>query len=923
MGETPNLAARLQALADPNAIVITDNTRRLAGDRFTYRDLGNVAIKGYDAPARIWQVTGTVHAADSFALLRPDMLSRKESAHGIDSPSLVGRAQELGLLQDCWAQVTEGEGRVVLLMGDPGIGKSRLVQTLIASIESEFHVLLELRCSEYHANSPLHPVISLLWNVLSWSRQDSDETRLEKLAAFCSRYQVSSTEGLPLLISLLSLPPSKNFQLPPMSPGRQKQRTLQTLLGAVIALGAERPVFAVVEDVHWIDPTTMEFLTLLVDQVPTVRLFVLLTARFPYRPPWPPHSHVMPIVLSRLTRRQSGEMVARVAGTRTLPPDVAAQIVAKTDGVPLYVEELTKMVLESGWVRVLEEQPALAGPCQTLAIPTTLQDSLTARLDRLASAKDIAQLCATLGREFSYALLKSVSSMDEPRLQRELSRLVEAEFLYQRGTPPDSKYVFKHALIREAAYDSLLKSTRHQYHQRIARVMVSEFSAEAEAQPEFVAMHFTEGGEAAAAVQWWQRAGRRAFSHAAYMEAATHFTRGLDLLKSMPVSAERDQQELALEVELGYALIPVRGWSATETARAFTRAGELCRQSDETPVHFRALWGLGAFHFVRGDQRQARQVAEHCLLVAGQGSDVDAIMEAHYLSGITACVMGDFVAGQSELEECVRIYGTGKREAHRVLYGQDVKASALGWLAMARWTCGRPDEALECANEGLELVRDAPKSFLLARGLAAVGFVHIFRGDPQAPDSPLQAAIALCAEQGFTYFRAVVSAFHGANLAHQGRTQEGISLMQEDLLTLRTIGSELLFTLIYANLASAHLVLRQIDEGLAAVDEGLDCAARSGERWAEAELFRIRGHLLREKGLDEAAHAEKCFTQALEIARRQQAKSYELRAAIGLAELWRQQGRTAESQALLVEATGEWPEALQTPTCLPRGECAT
>ena len=502
--------------------------------------------------------------------------------------------------------------------------------------------------------------------------------------------------------------------------------------------------------------------------------------------------------------------------------------------------------------------------------------------------------------------------MDEPRLQRELSRLIEAEFLYQRGTPPDSKYVFKHALIREAAYDSLLKSTRHQYHQRIARVMVSEFSAEAEAQPEFVAMHFTEGGEAAAAVQWWQRAGRRAFSHATYMEAATHFTRGLDLLKSMPASAERDQQELALEVELGYALIPVRGWSATETARAFTRAGELCRQSDETPVHFRALWGLGAFHFVRGDQRQARQVAEHCQLVAGQGSDVDAIMEAHYLSGITACVMGDFAAGQSELEECVRIYGTGKREAHRVLYGQDVKASALGWLAMARWTCGRPDAALECANEGLELVRDAPKSFLLARGLAAVGFVHIFRGDPQGPDSPLQAAIALCAEQGFTYFRAVVSAFHGANLVQQGRTQEGISLMQEDLLALRTIGSELLFTLIYANLASAHLVLRQIDEGLAAVDEGLDCAARSGERWAEAELFRIRGHLLREKGLEEVAHAEKCFTQALEIARGQQSRSYELRAAIGLAELWRQQGRTAESRALLVEATAEWPESLQT-----------
>ncbi len=357
LGETPNLAARLQALAEPNAIVIADSTRRLAGDQFTYRDLGNVSIKGFDVPVHVWQVTGTTRGSDSFAVLRPDMPPRKETPAGVGPTPIVGREQERGLLHDCWEQVTEGQGRVVLLTGDPGIGKSRLVQTLSADIERESHVLLELRCSEYHANSPLYPVVSLLWNVLSWRRGDSDEIRLEKLAAFCARYQVSPTEGLPLLISLLSMPPSKRFPLPPMSPEREKQRTLQTLLGAVIALAAERPVFAVVEDLHWVDPTTMEFLTLLVDQVPTVRLFVLLTARFPFRPPWPPHSHVTPVVLTRLTRRQAGEVVARVAGSRLLPPDVVSQIVAKTDGVPLYVEELTKAALESGVVRAPGDGP--------------------------------------------------------------------------------------------------------------------------------------------------------------------------------------------------------------------------------------------------------------------------------------------------------------------------------------------------------------------------------------------------------------------------------------------------------------------------------------------------------------------------------------------------------------------------------------
>ncbi len=912
LGETPNLAARLQALAEPNAIVIAESTRRLAGDRFTYRDLGNVSIKGFAVPARAWQVTGIARGSEGFAVLRPDMPSRRERAAVVGPAPLVGREQERGLLHDYWEQVSEGQGRVVLLMGDPGIGKSRLVQTLIADIEPEPHVLLELRCSEYHANSPLYPVVSLLRNVLRWGRGDSDETRLDKLAVFCARYQVLPAEGLPLLISLLSMPPSKRFPLPPMSPERQKQRTLQTLLGAVIALSAERPVFAVVEDLHWIDPTTMEFLTLLVDQVPTVRLFVLLTARFPFRPPWPPHSHVTPIVLTRLTRRQAGELVARVAGSRPLPSDVISEIVAKTDGVPLYVEELTKMALESGVVQAPGAGPPLASTPPWLAIPTTLQDSLTARLDRLASARVIAQLGATLGREFSYALVRSVANVDEPRLQQELARLTDAELLYQRGTPPDATYVFKHALIQEAAYHSLLKSARHQYHRRIAEVMARDFPAEAEAQPEYVAMHFTEGGDGVSAVQWWQRAGRRAFGRAAYAEATAHFTKGLDLLASMPASAERDQRALALEVELGYALIPVRGWAAADTARAFTRAGELSRQIGDTTVHFRALWGLGAFHFVRGDQRQAHQVAEQCMLVAGKTNDVDAIMEAHYLSGITSCVMGDFVSGQRELEECVRIYGTGKREAHRVLYGQDVKASALGWLAMARWTCGRPDEALDCANESLDFVRDATQPFLLARGLAGVGFVHVFRGDPQGPDSPLQAAIALCTEQGFVYFRAVVSAFHGANLVRLGRTQDGVLVMQENVRALRTVGSELLFTLIFAHLASAHLTLAQFDEGLAAVDDGLECVERNGERWAEAELHRIRGRLLRARGLQDAAQVEACFSDALQIARRQQAKSYELRAAMDLAQLWRQQGRTAEARALLAEAIGAWPEAMQT-----------
>jgi len=911
LGETPNLAARLQSLAAPDGVVIADGTRRLAGDRFTYQNLGVFPIKGFVAPVQVWQVTGTAAVAEAFATLRPDP-SRRPPPATVGPTPLVGRDQELGLLHDSWEQVIEGQGRVVLIMGDPGIGKTRLVQTMVADVADRPHVLLELRCSEDRANSPLYPVISLLWSVLGWSRGDSDATRLDKLVEFCERYRISTAEGLPLLASLLSLPPSPRFPAAPMSPERQKQRTLQTLLDAVLAVAAEHPVLAVVEDLHWIDPTTQELLTLIVAQVATVRLLALLTARFHFRAPWQPHSHLTPIVLTRLTRRQAGELVSHVAGTRVLAAEVVGQIVARADGVPLYVEELTKMVVETALASAIQGVPESAGAPRSPAIPATLQDSLMARLDRLNGGKALAQLCATLGREFSYALLREVSDLDDAGLDRELDRLVEAEFLYQRGTPPDATYVFKHALIREAAYESLLRSSRKQHHRRNALAMVSQFASESAAQPEYVAMQFTEAGELGDAVRWWQSAGRRAFSRAAYAEAAAHFTKGLALLTSTPGSAERDQRELEVQVELGYALIPLRGWAASETAAAFTRAGELCRSIGETPVRFRALWGLGAFHFVRGDQRRAREVADQCLTVSRGYNDVDARIEAHYLSGIVLCTMGEFVPGQRELEASVRIYGTERRDVHRVLYGQDAKASALGWLAMARWVCGRPDEALGAAEEGLAFIRDAAPPFLLARALAAVGFVRVFRGEPQGQDSPLEAAIALCAEQGFKYFHAVVSAFHGASLAQSGRAPEGIAVMQANVVGLRNVGSELLFTLIFANLASALLAEGRTQEGLTAIDEGLACVERNGERWADAELHRIRGQLLLARGMPDAVGAEACFQRALKIARGQGARAYELRAATDLAQLWSRHAKGRQAMSLLEEVLGAWTDGMRT-----------
>ncbi len=894
LGETPNLAARLQAVAGPDCIVIAETTRRLINAVFECRDLGAVSVGGFANPVHAWQVVKEERSRPRFSA--HDSTRRPYATVApVEARPLIGRLQELGLLRDCWKQVREGRGQVVLVTGDAGIGKSHLVRALVAQLANEPHAYLECRCSALFANSPLYPVVALFPTVLGWARDDRSDARFTKLEAFCARHQLPAAEAIPLLVSLLSLPASDRFPLRSMSPERQRQRTLELVVAIVLSFAREKPLVMVVEDLHWIDPTSTQLLAMLMDQVPTVTLYVLLTARPDFEAPWPHRSYVKPLALTPLAPNETTAMVDYLASGKPLPPEVLSEIVSRTDGVPLFVEELTKMVLESDLVEAQEDRYALTGPLPPLAIPTTLQDSLVARLDRLASAKPLAQLCATLGREFSYPLLQAVSGLEDVPLQRSLAQLIHAEFLHQHDTVSEAVYTFKHALIQEAAYQSLLKSRRQQYHERIARVMCDRFTSDAEANPEVVALHHTQAGDIDEAIDWWQKAGQHAFRHASYPEAIAHYSTGLRALASLPDERRRNQSELALQVDLGYSLIPLRGWGALETAQAFRRAGELSRQIGDTPSQFRALWGLGAFHFVRGDQHKALEVAEQCLDLAGQSQDEDALIEAHYLTGIARCVRGDFIRGSADLEACIRLYGSETRHAHRVLYGQDAKASALGWLAMAKWVLGHPDEALTLANEGLALVRDAPQPFLVARGLAAVGFIHLFRREPRAADAKLGETLALCAEEGFTYFHAVVSAFKGANLVLLGDTRAGIELMQASMRSLRAMGSELLLTLVSADLASAQFELGQVDEGLATLAAGLRLLEQNGERWVESELHRIRGELVlaREENLGQA---ELHFRKALQLAREQHATSYELRAATALAQHCNQTGKNGEAK---------------------------
>jgi class 3 adenylate cyclase len=599
LGDTPNLAARLQGIAAPDTLVISAATFQLLEGFFACQPLGTPLLKGFAQPLAVYRV-----------LYESMARSRLEAVGSAGLTPLVGREQEIRLLQERWAQVKEGVGQVVLLSGEAGIGKSRLVQMLTAQVASEPQAwLTPCQCSPYHQHTALYPLIDLLERVaLRFEREESPPQKLRKLEGFLVQYGLPLPETVPLFTTLLSLPLPAAYVPLTLSPEQQKQQTLRALLTILLRIAAQQPVLFVMEDLHWVDPSTLELLTLLVDQGPTARILALMTYRPDFSPPWTGRSHLTPVTVTRLPTRQAVEVIRQVAQGKVLPPEVVEQIVAKTDGVPLFVEELTKMVLESGLLQEQEDRYALTGPLPALAIPATLHDSLMARLDRLATVKAIAQLGATLGREFAYDLLQAVSPWDEATVQRGLYQLVEAEFLYQLGLPPQATYRFKHALIQEEAYQSLLRSTRQQHHQRIAQVLESQFPDTAQTQPELVAHHYTEAGLNGHAVPYWQRAGQRASERSAYMDAIAHLTQGLSRLEPLPDTPEHAQQELVVQMTLGPVLMAIKGGGAPEVERVYTRARELCERVGEPSELFRVLWGVWYIYNLRGEHQRAREL---------------------------------------------------------------------------------------------------------------------------------------------------------------------------------------------------------------------------------------------------------------------------------------------------------------------------
>jgi class 3 adenylate cyclase/predicted ATPase len=880
LGDTPNIAARLQGLAEPNAVVMSAATHRLVQGLFECQAWGPQTLKGFSTPLAVYQV-----------MKESEVQSRFEVAVRAGLTPLAGREEEMGLLLSCWEHVKAGEGQVIFLNGEAGIGKSRLLQELKEQVGRDDCTKIEFRCSPHYHNTALYPVIEHIQRFLQFHRADTPQEKLGKLERVLKEYHLPLQEVTPLFAALLSLPHPDQYPPINLTPQKQRQKTQEALVAWLLEEGEKKATLAAWEDLHWADPSTLELLRLFLAQAPTSRLLTLLTFRPEFSPPWGMRPHFAQLTLNRLERRQVEGMITGVMGGESLPPEVVEQIVNKTDGVPLFVEELTKMMLESGLLRKRGNSYELSDPLPPLAIPATLQDSLMARLDRLSTVREVAQLGATLGREFTYELLEAVWPGEQATLQRGLMQLVEAELVYQRGLPPQTKYIFKHALIQETAYHSVLKSRRQQYHAQIAQVLEERFPETQETQPELLAHHYTEAGLDVQAIPYWQSAGQRASRRSAHVEAIGHLTKALELLNTVSDAPERNKQELALQIALGASLLATKGFAAPEAGAAYTQARELCQQVGDPAQLFFVLMGLRIFYLVRGEIHTAQAIGEQFLQLAQNAADPAFLLEAHYALGVPLTLLGEFGSARIHLEQSAALYDPQRHHSHAFLYGLDPGVTSLTFAPLSLWALGYPEQSLAMSHKGLTLAQQLAHPHSLAFALTFAAFLHQHRREEKIVQELVETAIALSREQGFALWSAVGLIFRGWALVEQGQSEEGIAQIREGLTAWRATGAEGYRTRYLAMLAEAYGKVDKSEEGLTALAEAFAMVEKTGERWHEAELYQLKGKLLltqegksqtskgksekskvpkpKSQSPDPQSEAEACFLKAIDIAQRQ------------------------------------------------------
>jgi class 3 adenylate cyclase/predicted ATPase len=906
VGKTPNLAARLQAIAEPNTVVIADGTRKLLGNLFELEDLGTPELKGISGAERAW------------AVVRPSSAeSRFDALHAGGLTELVGRQEELDLLMRRWSKVIAGEGQVVLLSGEAGIGKSRLTAALMERLATEPHTRHRYFCSPQHTDSPLYPIINHTQRAARFTQNDDARAKLDKLDAVLMQ-SFTPLQDRALFAELLSLPNDGRYPTIDLTPQQRRQRTFEVLTAQSFALAEQSPMLMIFEDAHWLDPTSLEVLGRGIDRMRAACILLIITYRPEFEPPWVGRPYVTTLTLNRLGERDSAVLIDRLAGNIALPASLRADIIERTDGIPLFVEEMTKAVLEAeteGQARLT----AAAVPSPARAVPASLHASLMARLDRLGEAKELAQIGAAIGREFPHALLAAVARKPEDEVAWALDRIVAAGLLFRQGVPPDASYLFKHALVQDAAYGTLLREPRRALHARIAEILESRFADVGENQPELLARHYTEAAQIERATRLWGKAGQRSLERSALVEAKEQLTRALTQIATLPSTPALRREAINFQIALMKALMQVEGYAspqfkaAAERARVLIEEAKARGEAPEDPLLlFTVLYSFWVASITDFNADVSLNLAAEYLALAEKQNATIPLMIGHRLKGLSLLYIGGITEGRAHFDQSLALFDPVLHRPAAAVLGHDARVAVLSHRSQALWMLGFPDAALADVEQAVKDAREIGHAGVLMFGLTNTGHTTILCGKYDVASANFDELIALAEEKGAAMWKANACRAKGWILAASGRASDAVKILTSAINDVGATQSTAWTPWYLAQVATAHAELEQFNDAWRYIGEAFSAVEAGKERWSDAEINRIAGEIALKSAEPDAAKAQSYFERALSIARQQQAKSWELRAAASLARLLRDQGKPQQARELLAPVYGWFTEGFDT-----------